>query len=380
MVISAIRLGSQKACMSPKDTSYVPELDGLRGIAIVMVVGFHAGLPGFGIGGYLGVDVFFVLSGYLITSILLRERETGRIDVLGFYFRRTLRLAPALIMLGLALVAIDPLLLHNSGQVRDDLISSVGYIANWTRAFDRGTPMYLGHVWSLSIEEQFYLFWPLLLSAILGAFGRHQAIVVVVVMACASWLWRAVLFTQGGTINRIYNGTDTRLDALFIGCVLAMAFSHHGGVRSRYPTLQTKLAVVGVAAFAAMFAIARYDSPFMYVAGFAIAGLSTATVILACVSDQDNLLKKAMRIQPLVYIGRISYSLYLWHYPIFLIVWIKWGQTNQALVWSTIPLVAVLAMASYHFVEQPCLRWRSEVRGHNLHIAGAIVLIISETV
>jgi peptidoglycan/LPS O-acetylase OafA/YrhL len=362
---------------SSRQHSYVPELDGLRGVAILMVVGFHAGLPGFKNGGYLGVDVFFVLSGYLITSILLRERnEKGVINLLGFYFRRTLRLAPALIGLCLALVVAMPLV-NNSSQVRIDLLSALGYVANWTRAFDLGTPMYLGHVWSLAIEEQFYLFWPLLFVAILLWFRQRDAIKIVLLLAAASWSWRALLFIQGTSVNRLYNGTDTRLDALFIGCALALALSIRG-VRSYYPTNRVNFAaVVAIPAFVVLYTLFKYDSPFMYLAGFGIVSLSAAALISACVSESDSVLRKAFRVRPLVYIGKISYSLYLWHYPVFLIVWLKWGQADQSLVWLTIPFVFAISAASYHLIEQPCLRWRATVTGRRLQILGAGALAVS---
>lgn len=354
---------------------YVPELDGFRGIAIILVVGFHAGLPGFRVGGYLGVDLFFVLSGYLITSILLQEKENkGRIDILNFYFRRWARLAPAFFVLILFTIIANVFIINNTGQIFSDIISAFGYIANWTRAFGSGSPMYLGHVWSLAIEEQFYLVWPILLSALLSAISYRRIFSFVIILSLLSGTWRAWLSYHGAPIDRIYNGTDTRIDCLFIGCALALSKDY---ALISFLRKQIIAAICAISTFLIIFLNFRYDSQFMYIVGFAIVSLSAAVIINYLVSETGSRLCCVFRLNVLVYIGKLSYSLYLWHYPILLIIWLKWGQDDPRIVWMAIPFVFVVSMVSYHFVEKPCLRWRSQVNGSEARIWGAISVCVS---
>lgn len=351
--------------------AYLPELDGLRGIAITLVVLFHAGVPGFRTGAYLGVDLFFVLSGFLITTTILREREaTGRLDLLAFYARRWLRLFPALLAVCLALtlaMAIQP----DRLQILRDQAAALGYIANWTRAFELGTPRYLGHTWSLAIEEQFYLAWPLVLLAALRWGGVRAAFRAALGLAVLVMLWRLWSWHGGMPAIRIYNGTDTRLDGLFLGCALALGLAAPGGVRRTYPhRLPPALSALAVAALAAMVALMPWHGGFSQAIGYGLASLCAATVVAALVTGGEGPLRAALRRPWLVGLGRLSYSLYIWHYPIFLIVWLNAGL-NQTAVWPFIPVAWLAALLSFRHVEQPCMALRHRLSPQGMRRLGA---------
>ncbi|HEY4157717.1 MAG TPA: acyltransferase, partial [Polyangiaceae bacterium] len=217
-----------------RHSAHFPALDGLRGLAVIAVVLFHA--DGFLRGGYLGVDVFFVLSGYLITSILLAEqRATGRIDLKAFWVRRARRLFPALLSL-MPAIALYGKFLAKRGELpglRGDTLATLGYVANWRTILAHksywqlfAAPSPLAHTWSLSIEEQFYVLWPLLVFAVLiGLRGSLQTLrrltgLLALGSACALW----VLFDPVQT-NRAYLGTDTRAAAILCGALLSLSLS-----------------------------------------------------------------------------------------------------------------------------------------------------------
>jgi peptidoglycan/LPS O-acetylase OafA/YrhL len=235
---------------------YKPALDGSRAVAILAVLLFHGGAPGFG-WGYIGVDLFFVLSGYLITSILLVEHaKVGRISLLDFYRRRALRLFPALAALCLTFLVYAAVALDDPTQgIREVLIVAL-YAGNWIRAFSLGQPQYLGHTWSLAIEEQLYLVWPLLIWGVLflSKGSAAKALRLVVALAIASIGWRAILALQGATADRLYNGSDTRADALLIGAALALALATPAVATpvasvARYLWLPAAVTIVVVPAF-----------------------------------------------------------------------------------------------------------------------------------
>ena len=224
---------------------YVPALDGLRALAVMLVLAAHLGIP-FMHGGVIGVDLFFVLSGFLITGLLLEEQErNGQIHYPAFYARRALRLFPALVLL-LPLVGIAAHLSPEIDKATGDLTTGgipwvLLYLANWPRA--TGTQLGLfGHTWSLAIEEQFYLLWPAALFLLVRKRTDYpRALVVSLSVAALVAVHRAVEWLQGAGIDRVANGTDMRADALLIGCATALAL--HAGFRPRAPILLVLLTV-----------------------------------------------------------------------------------------------------------------------------------------
>jgi peptidoglycan/LPS O-acetylase OafA/YrhL len=345
------------AARSGRLFAYQPALDGIRALAVTAVVLFHAGVPGVG-GGFLGVDAFFVLSGFLITSLLLDERRArGRIDLRRFWLRRARRLLPALLLVLLATVIAGRLLLDGDALrlLRTDALAALGYVANWRMIF-RGTgyvaataaPSPLQHTWSLGIEEQFYLLWPLIVAAVLAVRrGRTVLIVLCGAGAVASELTCAWSF-RPEDISRAYYGTDTRAQALLIGAALAAV---------GLSTARKWVSVAGIAGLGALVWLwhtASDQAPGLYRGGLTAAALATAMIIFAVVRRPGSVLARTLAGKPLVALGRISYGVYLWHWPIF--TFLNADDTGLSR-WPLLAarLVATLAAAtlSYHLVEQP---------------------------
>jgi peptidoglycan/LPS O-acetylase OafA/YrhL len=351
-----------------------PALDGIRGLAVAAVLAFHGGvavLPG----GFLGVDAFFVLSGFLITSLLLAEHAgTGRIDLRAFWSRRARRLLPALLLVLAAVSALSRWTMppEEAGALRIDALAALGYVANW-RLMDRGggyfaetaAPSPLQHTWSLAIEEQFYLVWPLLMVALLattrglaGTARRATLTGVCLAGAAASTVTGAVLSGHAGN-DRLYYGTDTRAAALLVGCALAVALA---GRRppERPQRLLGLLAALGATGTGWLWVTADGASTWLYHGGLLLAALCTAAVIAHAVRSPLSATARLLAFAPLALLGRISYGVYLWHWPVF--GWLNAERTGQ----SGLPLLAVrcavtlaAATVSYLLVERPLrhARW-----------------------
>jgi peptidoglycan/LPS O-acetylase OafA/YrhL len=323
---------------------YQPSLDGLRAVAVSLVVLDHAAIAPFVGWGQIGVNLFFVLSGFLITTLLIEEREaTGRIDVRAFYLRRALRLLPALAVL---LIGVTLLMLVSgrAAEIPVDLLSTLFYVRNWFTAFGEN-PGVLSHAWSLSIEEQFYIVWPgTFLLLIVFWKGRWRGLVAtLVLLALISTMLRAAIWI-GGDYNRALWGTDTRLDAILIGCTLAFLRWRWGLALPWYVGI-IGLTIVGLTGF--------MDSFSSVVIGMTIVSLAGAAVVLACLDT------RLLAWRPIVAIGVVSYGLYLYHRPIARIFVDNGlvGQLTAAAAIATISLI--LAWLSYRYVERPALRLKS---------------------
>ena len=364
----------------------VPALDGIRAVAIAGVLLFHnysfEGFRHWG-GGFLGVDVFFVLSGYLITTLLLRERNrSGRIDLRRFWTRRARRLLPAVCVLVLieAIVArfvLDPV---SAAPLRGDAIGSLFYFENWRLAMGSATTA--SHTWSLAVEEQWYLVWPLLLGGLLFlARGRVRIIsCFVALLAVASAIECAILFRGDGT--RAYFGTDTRAQGLLIGALLALVVLHRPRGHSRLVQFSGWCG----AAFLVWIAMSlKGPADWVYRGGFFAVAVAAALVIAAVTHSEDALLARILSLRPLVAVGIISYGLYLYHLPVFL--WLTPSSTNLdglQLLGLRVGVSAVIAVASYHLVEKRFLRRRSpgEPQPVAIILAGvavALAVIIAAT-
>ena len=338
---------------------------------------YHAGvswLPG----GSFGVDSFCVLSGLLITSLLLAERHrTGRIDLRRFWGRRARRLLPALLLLLLALAVYAATLAEpaDRARLRTDGLSALLYVANWHfafsgqgyfAAFETQSPML--HLWSLSVEEQFYLIWPFLVAALFLVVrnGRRAVVAAAILGTAASTATLVILNARHGDPSRLYYGTDTRAFTLLIGAGLA-AMLASGGRKRRRVWLSSRharwvWALAGLAGAAGMgWAFARVDgqTPVLYQGGFLLFELAAAVVLASVLLAPRAPLARLLAVVPLVAIGRLSYGLYLWHWPLFGVLTAqRTGLQGAALLGMRFAATFAVATASYFLVEKPIRRGR----------------------
>jgi len=351
--------------IKPSRSGYLPYLDGLRGIAILMVLVYHAHGPLFK-GGYIGVDIFFVLSGFLITSLLIKEWDrTGRIGLGHFYMRRALRLIPAVVALLVVFLAVSWFVSDDFRRCVRDALIVLFYAANWVRA--TGENLYaLGHTWSLSIEEQFYLLWPLMFVGLRKAkLSRPSLAWLLLAAAVASAIARIVLHFNGASDERLYNGLDTHADGLLLGCSLAFFLTE-----SRLESLATRAWVkpAGFAAMATLLAISlvvKDDAAVMFLGGFFVVVVAAAVVIIDLQSRANTVARKVTEWPALVKLGRISYGVYLWHFPIYKVLFDLRKQYGWSARWPLYlfvggPIAIGVAVVSYRFLEIPFLRLKKK--------------------
>ena len=393
----------------------IPALDGIRAIAVALVLVDHGGIPGVS-GGFIGVDVFFVLSGFLITSLLLEELgRTGRIDLTGFWIRRARRLLPALMVMVLAVGFAHEFFPPDAvAALRDDAIAAFFWVANWsfvarkTDYFTQGgTSSPLQHTWSLGVEEQYYFGWPLLLIAaavLLAVIARRRgglakpgavrlAVFVVAAAGAMASAGAAIVLASDATdasLNRVYFGTDTRAQALLVGAAASALLVRDwsalmlGGpvIRSRWGKWVARiLPVIGLAMLGAAVHYTTGDAR-EFRDGLLIAvALAAVAVIAAVALDQGGPVARVVSWRPLVWLGAISYGVYLWHWPVFLVI------DGERTGWTGFPLFIVrcivtlaVATASWWLIEQPVRRWRPvivpQLRLAAATVATAVAVIV----
>lgn len=346
---------------------HLPGLDGVRAVAVLAVLVFHAGFGGLP-GGFLGVDVFFALSGFLITGILVRRfrRGTTRADrpLADFWLRRARRLFPALFLVVLAVSAYRLFLLYGEEAATwgVDIIMAIAYATNWleiARGQDYFTqwldPSPLLQTWSLSIEEQFYIAIPLvLLVAFRVGIRRIPLIWLLAAAAIASASWMAFLYQEGASPERLYFGTDTRAQALLIGAALGATLpTMTVTAPSRLLTRSAGIAGwIGLAGLFGLFLTATGDSPWLYQGGFLLTAVLSLAVVLGCVLPATGGVPVLLSWGPLVFVGKISYGVYLWHWPVFLWVGGEPGvDPTPAQQLIRFALTFALAISSYYLVE-----------------------------
>jgi peptidoglycan/LPS O-acetylase OafA/YrhL len=346
---------------------YRPGLEGLRGVAILLVVVFHAGtfLAPEGsrhhfFGMFIGVDVFFTLSGFLITSLLLQEhRSTGRISFSGFYMRRALRLLPAVVAL---LVVCVGYVVATDQSMRTYAKTAFGvltYTTNWLFLNDVAFTDGFGHMWSLAIEEQFYLLWPALLYLLIRA-TRHRTealLVVVLGVVVLGAIWRALLWERYEAWPDVYFRTDARLDQLLLGAALAIAL-HLGLLRTK---ARPWLAVVALAGIGAIAMTTDHASAPYFQWAAALTAVASATAIYSTLED-GGIVHAALSSTPMRYLGRISYSLYLWHLPVDIFFRREFRDMPIAAKLVLSQLIGLaLAVASHYVVERPFLQLKDRL-------------------
>lgn len=363
---------------SPRAISgrYLPSLDGLRAVAVTGVIAYHLGY-GWAAGGYLGVDLFFVLSGFLITGLLIEEWGTsGHLRLGAFWVRRVKRLLPGLLVMLIALctyVAVSGGGVGTSlDQLRGDALSTIFYVANWHMLiahqpyFARfASPSPLQHTWSLAIEEQFYLLWPLILLVVLRhrrGHWRARSIVLTVGGSAASAAWMAVLSLRGAGIDRLYYGTDTRAFDLLVGASLAVMVALRPAPRAP----GRRILHAGGLTAAAVLAICWWRAAgvggppkWMFEGGFLLCAIAAAVVLADVRQDHGGPLGAILRLRPLRWVGKISYGLYLWHWPVIVeLNSARTGLSGIELNTTRVAVTVAIATTSYYLVEQPLRRTR----------------------
>ena len=386
---------------------YVPALDGVRALAVTGVVAYHLGL-GWASGGYLGVDLFFVLSGFLITSLLVEEwSNTGTVRLGRFWGHRARRLLPALLLMLVAVCAYTSLanqgLPVDLGQLRGDALATIGYCANWyfiaahQSYFDQfSLPSPLKHTWSLAIEEQFYLVWPLIIVALtrvssrrrrsrrqpeLGARDaetesdaetatdqgpvrcevaawRRPGVVLTAGGTLVSAAWMAYLSLHGASVNRLYYGTDTRAFDLLTGATLAMLVAARPQPTPRARRALALASPLALAVLAVCWATAGTASgdprTWMFEGGFLLCAVAATALVADVRQAIAGPLARALSLRPLRFLGRISYGIYLWHWPVIVeLSPVRTGLAELPLDALRVAVMLVLATASFYALEQP---------------------------
>ncbi|HET7418030.1 MAG TPA: acyltransferase family protein [Solirubrobacterales bacterium] len=355
-----------------RNQRYMPGLDGLRAIAVLAVIAFHLGLD-WAPGGMLGVGVFFTLSGYLITDILLAQlNQRGRIDLVRFWLARARRLLPALfVMLAIVVAWVTIFGPAQPDQFRKGVVSAVFYVNNWEQIFadvsyfarfEAEGP--LDHLWSLSVEEQFYILWPFLLLAgvklvrerPLPSGVRPRLALLTIAGALTSTILMAILYQPSLDPSRLYFGTDTRAGGLLFGAALAMVWPSRKLSRRIAPGARNTLdalGVLGLAVIALMIWRTGELSPFLYRGGFMILSLATVLVLMPLTHPACRL-GSVLGAPPLRWVGVRSYGIYLWQTPIIVLT-SPGAQHEDNLVRSLLQVAAIMAVAalSWRFLEEP---------------------------
>jgi peptidoglycan/LPS O-acetylase OafA/YrhL len=351
-----------------KRLPYMPGIDALRALAVLAVFLYHSDVSWIP-GGFLGVDIFFVISGYLITSLLLNEfRRNGHINVLAFWLRRARRLLPAVgVMIAVTMVIAAIFARDGFIGMRGDALASLFYVNNWHQVFSHQSyfeqfarPSLFLHLWSLAVEEQFYLIWPLLFAAGMTIFGRRRLLWGVLAGAIASTLLMALLFNPHADPSRVYYGTDTNAATLLVGVGLALVWnpvslSPRTGPRAAF--VLDAIGVLGLALVLFWLLTVHDIDAALYRGGFLALALSTAVLLIALAHPSAHIGPILGR-PAVLWLGVRSYSFYLWHWPVLMLSrpGIDVHMNRTVLLVLQFAVVALLADLSYRYVEQPFRR------------------------
>lgn len=349
----------------PINPRYMPGLDGVRAVAVIAIIIYHLN-PQWLSGGFLGVDTFFVISGYLITSLLLTEyHNTGKIELMSFWLRRVKRLIPAVLFLVMGVIVLSLIFMPTEIQkVRADSIVAIFYVSNWwyimqnVDYFEQFAVQPLKHLWSLAIEEQFYLVFPIVLLSLLSFIRRLKSIrIIFLILLVISMIAMMVLYVPNENVARVYFGTDTRIQTLLMGVLLALVwppFQLKAKVNRQMRTMIDTAGVVGLAILFICFKFVSETNSILYYGGFFLISTVTLLVIASSVHP-SGYFAKFLGNKVFTFIGSRSYSLYLWHYPIIVLIHHQFvqGQIPPLVYVVEILLMVLMAEFSYKFIEQP---------------------------
>jgi peptidoglycan/LPS O-acetylase OafA/YrhL len=385
-------------------------LDGLRAVALLIIMGYHFGV-GWLQGGFFSLDIFYVLSGYLITGLLIDEyQKRNRIKLSAFWLRRARRLLPGLLIVVIAVTLVvrfaEPAGLYTG--FRMDAVSALFYFSNWWQVaassnyfVTTGAASPLTHTWSLAVEEQFYLIWPLVTVAVMGlsrtlARGVKVLLVLSLAGAAASALEMAYLFGPKANLTRLYFGTDTHAQSILVGAALACAMNmiqRKRGAEGMAPFARSRwarwsLVFLGVAGFAGTLTLTYLEngtSSFDYQGGFMLSALSAAAIIIGAACVPDGPIAVVLSLRPLVWLGTISYGAYLWHYPVAIYLdAARTGQSGADLLAIRFAATILLATMSFYLVERPVMVgrfWRTLKAGIPavVLVGGTVVVVFAGT-
>ncbi|MFD2442483.1 acyltransferase family protein [Bacillus sp. CGMCC 1.16607] len=346
---------------------FIPGLDGIRAFAVLSVMAYHFSFS-WARGGFLGVDIFFVLSGYLITSIALPTQGNQLdLNVREFWIKRARRLLPAAyVMIITTFVWVMLFYRDRLDTIRGDAISSIFYTSNWWFIFHKlsyfdsfGSPSPLKNLWSLAIEEQFYILWPIVLIAGFSVFKKRSSFSILILIGIAiSTLLMGLLYQPGADPSRVYYGTDTRSFELLIGCLLAFVWPMKR-LSSRYLTIKlgnilniTSFIAFGILILSIIF-LDEYQS-FLYRGGMLLFCVNAA-ILIACISHPVSFLGKLLSFKPLRWIGSRSYGIYLWHYPVTVLS-TPVHEIGNPVYWRVglqVVITFIIAEFSYRLIEMP---------------------------
>ena len=380
----------------PRGWSYIPGLDGLRALAVLAVLFFHDGIGWFQ-GGLLGVDVFFVISGFLISSLLISELgRTGTLSFKKFYERRARRLLPALILtlLGIALYAAFLAPAGTLSSIRGDALSTMTYISNWhfiltdQNYFAKAAaPSPLLHTWSLAVEEQFYLVWPAVTWFLMRRWKSRGVLVTAVVLAVASAVEGYLLFRHGSSPSRLYYGTDVRIQEVMVGAGLAAFWGgrpgpeEHDGTLGRHGTFgRTAVLIwgfVGIAVLGWAFHAVDGSGGFLYKGGFLVVAFAALGLIATVVELPASPIAWVFSLRPIRYIGRISYGLYLYHWPIFqALSGQRTGLHGAPLLILRLVVTFAVSALSFHLLEERVRRRQTPFNRHGVAWLSVAALVV----
>ncbi|MCE5766326.1 acetyltransferase [Staphylococcus pseudintermedius] len=349
----------------PINPRYMPGLDGVRAVAVIAIIIYHLN-PQWLSGGFLGVDTFFVISGYLITSLLLTEyHNTGKIKLMSFWLRRVKRLIPAVLFLVMGVIVLSLIFMPTEIQkVRADSIAAIFYVSNWwyimqnVDYFEQFAVQPLKHLWSLAIEEQFYLVFPIVLLSLFSFIRRLKSIrIIFLILLVISMIAMMVLYVPNENVARVYFGTDTRIQTLLMGVLLALVwppFQLKAKVNRQMRTMIDTAGVVGLAILFICFKFVSETNSILYYGGFFLISTVTLLVIASSVHP-SGYFAKFLGNKVFTFIGSRSYSLYLWHYPIIVLIHHQFvqGQIPPLVYVVEILLMVLMAEFSYKFIERP---------------------------
>lgn len=351
----------------------IPALDGLRALAVIAVIGYHL-FPQAIPGGYIGVDLFFVISGFLITTLLIAEHaKTGKIRLKDFWLRRARRLLPALLAV---ILVVGSIMFFVRGDVSvglgRQLLGAATFSSNWmevfagTDYFNSTTPHLFLNFWSLGVEEQFYLLWPFIALFVIAGLKRPRlGMALTFLLGAGSAAWMAYLYTKGVSATRLYYGTDTHLFGLMTGAFLAFWARAHApghalrrlfrpfGTLQKYPKLTLTVMGMAMGGWLALLLTMKAGSSFAYLGGLLLATLLSAVLIVIGAGSR-GVATKFFSLSPLEWVGKRSYGIYLWHWPLLVLIklWLP-----HAPMWTygliLVPATFTIAALSYRFIEQP---------------------------